>query len=200
MTNIANTVAPKSDQMNADDLIAGPRTITITEVKSIGSPKDAQPIAIGYEGDDGKPWKPCKSMRRVLIQAWGDEGSEFVGRSITLFCDKNVMFGGVAVGGIRISHMSHIDDDLTLQLTVSRGQRRPVRVQKLSSPDPVDLTDTLVELREAAALGMADLKTAWEAAWRNTPKHSQAQLKTHLAGLQETANAAEDDGFPGDRA
>ena len=63
MTDLGKTIAPKSDQLNADDLISGPRTITITNVAS-GS-KD-QPINISFEGDNGKPYRPGKSMRRGL--------------------------------------------------------------------------------------------------------------------------------------
>jgi len=75
MIDIAATCAPKSDQLNADDLIAGPRTITITAVKL--SAED-QPVSIHFQGDDGKPWKPCKSMRRVLMRAWGADGSQYL--------------------------------------------------------------------------------------------------------------------------
>jgi hypothetical protein len=41
--NLENTIIPKSDQLNADDLIGGPRTITITGVKA-GTPE--QPVTI----------------------------------------------------------------------------------------------------------------------------------------------------------
>jgi hypothetical protein len=76
--NLENTIIPKSDQLNADDLIGGPRTITITGVKA-GTPE--QPVTINYQGDDGHPYKPGKSMRRVLVAMWGAEASDYVGRS-----------------------------------------------------------------------------------------------------------------------
>jgi hypothetical protein len=63
-----DTIVPKSDQLNSDDLIGGPRTIRLTKVHLTG---EEQPVALHYEGDDGKPYKPCKSMRRVLVQLWG---------------------------------------------------------------------------------------------------------------------------------
>jgi len=128
MVDMRPTVIAKSDQMNADDLIGRPITITITKVS--GGPKD-QPVSINYEGDGGKPFKPCKSMRRVLIEAWGDDGQQYIGRSMTLFRDENVKWGGVAVGGIRISHMSHIDKPFTLSLAVTRGKKAPNSVQPL---------------------------------------------------------------------
>ena len=104
--DISKTIAPKSEQLNADDLIAGPRTITVTSVKIVA---EDQPVAIHFAGDEGKPYKPCKSMRRVLVRAWGATGRNYVGKSMTLFLDEQVRFGGAAVGGIRISHLSHIE-------------------------------------------------------------------------------------------
>jgi hypothetical protein len=48
-------------------------------------------------------------MRRVLVAMWGAEASAYVGRSLTLFRDPDVKFGGMETGGIRISHATHID-------------------------------------------------------------------------------------------
>lgn len=131
MTDLTPTIIPKSDQLNADDLLVGPRTIRVTKVTSVNSPE--QPISVHYEGGDGKPYKPCKSMRRVMVQLWGPDGSKYTGRSMTLYCDPAVKFGGDEVGGIRISHMSHIDQDVTLNLTATRGKKKPFRVARLVS-------------------------------------------------------------------
>lgn len=125
-------VAPKSDQLNADDLIAGPRTITITRVTGTGNGE--QPVAVYFEGDDGKPLKPCKSMRRVMIAAWGADASQYAGRSMTLYRDPKVKFGGMEVGGIRISHMSHIDREMVMALTVTKAKREPYKVKVLAAP------------------------------------------------------------------
>lgn len=127
--DLTQTIAPKSDQLNADDLIAGEKTITITQVSKSNTPD--QPVAIGFEGDNGKPYKPCKSMRRVLVQVWGKDGQSYVGKSLTLYRDTSVKFGGVDVGGIRISHMSDIDKPITMALTASKTIRKPFTVQPL---------------------------------------------------------------------
>ena len=127
--SLANTITPKSDQANADDLIASPVTVEILAVKQ--GDKEA-PVWIVTSGFDGRPWKPCKSMRRVLISAWGEYGSQWVGKRVTLFCDPEVMYGGVKVGGIRISHMSHIEADLLLSLTATRGKRKPFTVKRMA--------------------------------------------------------------------
>lgn len=130
MTDLSLTIAPKSDQLNADDLIAGPITIRITKVSANPSSAE-QPIAINFEGDNGKPYLPCKSMRRVLVHVWGKDGATYAGRSMTLYRDPKVLFGGLAVGGIRISHMSHLDSDVTMALTATRQSKKPYTVHPL---------------------------------------------------------------------
>lgn len=134
MTSLMTTIAPKSDQLNADDLI-GDRTLTIKVTKVSLLAEADQPIAIGFEGDNGKPYKPCKSMRRVLVNCWGGDGNQFIGRSMTLFRDDKVQFGGLAVGGIRISHLSNIDKDVVMALTASRANRKPYTVKPLKATD-----------------------------------------------------------------
>jgi hypothetical protein len=69
MLDMTQFTAPKSDQLNADDLIGGPRTITVSRVRASESTPE-QPVEIHIEGSD-KPYKPCKSMRRVMITLWG---------------------------------------------------------------------------------------------------------------------------------
>lgn len=131
--DITATLEAKSSQLNTDDLIAGAKTITITKVSS-GSAE--QPVAVSFEGDGGKPWYPCKSMRRVLVAAWGADASQYVGRRVTLFRDPSVIYGGIAVGGIRVSHLSHLDGPLSIALTVTRQKRSPYKVQPLLASPP----------------------------------------------------------------
>lgn len=133
MTDLSKTIAPKSDQLNADDLIAGPKTITVTRVAAGNAD---QPIAVFFEGDNGKPWYPCKSMRRVLVELWGALGAEYTGRALTLYRDPAVKWGGIAVGGIRISHMSNISGDRDLVITESKTKRVPFQVRKLAQRAP----------------------------------------------------------------
>ena len=90
--NISKTITPKSDQLNADDLIGESMTIKIRDVKVLDS--EIQPLQVFFEGDNNKPYKPSKGMRRVLIQLWGVEGDNFIGKSLTLYRDENVKFGG----------------------------------------------------------------------------------------------------------
>jgi len=134
-SDLKNTVIPKSDQLNADDFISGPKTIRVTGVKVLSG--NDQPVSISYEGDMGKPYKPCKSMRRVLIVFWGTDGEDYVGKYMTLFNDTSVKWAGKAVGGIRISHMSDIKEDSTIILTVSRAVKKAFKVLLMKSKPPV---------------------------------------------------------------
>lgn len=124
--DMRQAIAPRSDQINSDDLIGGPRTIRITDVKIVAG---EQPVSIYFEGDNGKPWRPCKSMSRVLVSAWGADASKYIGRSVTLFLDPKVKWGGIAVGGVRISHLSHMDRDMAIALTETRGKKVPFTVR-----------------------------------------------------------------------
>lgn len=173
VTNLRDTVIAKSDQLNSDDLLSGPRTITVTAVKRGSSPD--QPVSVHFEGDNGKPYKPCKTMRKVLVDvAWGENGNDWIGRSMTLFHDPDVKFGGVKVGGIRISHLSHIEQSIAVSLNSTKGKKAPVIIKKLSAekkrePEPEKQPEISKEeivavkrfLMDEAKQGLEALKKAW---------------------------------------
>jgi hypothetical protein len=195
MTDLSATIDPKSNQMNADDLIGGPKTITITRV-SANTSSTEQPIAISYQGDNGKPFFPCKSMRRVLVSVWGKDGAAYAGRSLTLYRDPTVTWGGLAVGGIRISHMSGMDADMTMALTATKQSRKPYTVKRLKdapktadtpAPSPAPEFDPMPLARAAAAKGKAAF-TAW---WNGDGKEYREQVKPNMAELTELATTAD---------
>jgi len=158
MTDLRSTVAPKSDQLNSDDLIGQTMTVRVTKVSLLAEAD--QPIAINFDGDGGKPYKPCKSMRRVLIIVWGDDGNKYIGRSMTLYRDEKVMFGGLAVGGIRISHMSDIEGPVTMALTATRASRKPYTVRPLMVPEVAPQPATPAASPEAIAAAVAQCEAA----------------------------------------
>lgn len=176
MTSLAKSIEPKSDQINADDLIGKSMTIKVSRVTGIEG--DAQPISIHFEGDNGKPYKPCKSMRRVLVMTWGDKGNEYVGRSMTLYRDEKVMFGGIAVGGIRISHLSHIDKEVTMALTASRASRKPYTVKPLIGSEPSAVTEEAKAF--AQEIEIADIP---EKFWLLEARYKEIVLKLEAARL-----------------
>lgn len=168
--DLTSTIEPRSDQQNYDDYIAGSRVVTISAVTK-GTAE--QPVNVELREYPGRPYKPNKSMRRILVIAWGVDSSTYAGRQMRLRGNPSVMYGGKPVGGIEIEALSHIDKPFTIALTVTRGKRAPYVVQPLAdAPNP--LADavtrarharTKVELRplykKAANLGM-DTTTAAE--------------------------------------
>ena len=128
--NFRDTIIPNSAQLNSEQLLGGPMTITITSV-SRGTAD--QPIVLNYMDDNGRPYKPGKSMRKVLVFAWGDDGSKWVGRTLTIYNKTDVRYAGVEVGGIRISGMSHIEADIKLSLTSTRGKKEQYVIKKIEA-------------------------------------------------------------------
>ena len=150
----ADTIKPKSDQLNADDLLVGPMTVTVTDVKR--GPVD-QPVHISIEGQ--QPYKPCKSLRLVIISALCDKGADWIGKSMTLYCDPSVKFGGVELGGIRISHMSDIKAVMNIMLTASRGRKSMFTIKPL-----------VVEAKKESVVELSDNDKLWVDAFKNNPK------------------------------
>lgn len=168
------TVVPKSDQINADDLIGGPRTITITRMAI--DPTTEQPVSVFFEGDGGKPYKACKSMRRVMIRAWGPDASKYVGQSMTLYCDPNVMFGGMKVGGIRISHMTGLSETLNVALTATKAKRAIFTVRPLTIAKPVETKPEPEKPAEPPTMDNAKTQTAFNDAFEAALKGADGPL------------------------
>lgn len=190
--DMSGTIAPKSEQINADDFLSGPRTVTIRDVK--GNDGNAeQPVNVFIDGNN-KPYRPCKQMRRVMVAIWGSDAREYVGRSMTLYRDPEVTWGGMKVGGIRISHMSHMDREVTLALTVTQKQRKPYRVDPLQAEPPRDPGITSDAALAIAKTHAAKGKDAF-LRWYNTDKGKAVRelIKSHmddLKGICAEADAA----------
>lgn len=121
----------KSDQLNADDLIGSPITITITDVTI--NEGGEQKVAVHYQGENGRPFKPCKTMMRVMSFGLGDDPDSWVGHSLTLYNDQSVVYAGEKVGGIRISHMSGITKPIELAIQKSKGKKQQYKVLPLQT-------------------------------------------------------------------
>lgn len=165
MNDMSVVIQPKSDQVNADDFIGGPRTFTIEAVHI--NPDADQPVQIQLVGEK-RVWRPCKSMSRVLVAGWGPDAKTYTGRSVTLYRDPKVKWGGMEVGGIRISHMTHIDRDMMIQLTATKGKRAPHVVKPLAAevkPIPAKGKQTAEEWADAhvAAIEAAETIEALDA-------------------------------------
>lgn len=131
MIDVSDTIIAKSDQLNADDLVE-PITIRVREVTKFVE-NGAKCFSVKYEGDEGRPFKPCKTVRRILVRAWGKDATQWTGRLMTLFCDPSVKWGGKAVGGIRVSHLSHINGVINISLSETRGMKKPHTIKPLAN-------------------------------------------------------------------
>lgn len=141
--DITDTLAPKSDQLDAVELAGGPRTVTITSA-SPGSAE--QPVNVHLAEVD-RPWRPAKTVRRLLAAAWGTDTTTWTGRRATIYLDPHVRYAGKEVGGIRVSALSGIDKPLTVPVIETRGKITQITVQPLpdtaqpAAPDISQITD-----------------------------------------------------------
>ena len=126
------TIEKKTDQLNYEDFLGGvTRIVTIAGVKA-GTKEQQYDIAI--EGDS-RVWRPAVTVLKLLVAAWGDDATEWVGRHAELYGDPTIMFGRDRVGGIRVSRVSHIDKPVTASLTETRGKRKSHTVEPLPEID-----------------------------------------------------------------
>ena len=145
MVDIAKAIEPRSDQQNYDDYVAGPRTVTVTEVDR----DKEQRVSIHLAEYPGRPFKPSKTNLRLIAQAWGTEAAAWTGRRMTLAGDPTVKFGGQQVGGIRVVALSHIDKPFTAALTATRGKRATYKVDALpDAPAPPPIPEDVQTLAQ----------------------------------------------------
>lgn len=128
----AADIAAKSDQLNADDLVGGPLVATITRVTR-GQPD--QPWNVHLDRWP-HPWRPSKGQRRLIVELFGPQSQAWIGRTIRLYREPSVTWGGQAVGGIRLSGASGLDAPRTCLVTVARGKKAPQLVEPIDAPRP----------------------------------------------------------------
>lgn len=192
MNDMSAVIVAKSDQWNADDFVEGPRTFTIEDVQI--RPGTEQPVQIKLAGSP-KFFRPCKTVSRVLVAAWGADANLYRGRSLTLYTDPSVTWGGMKVGGIRVSHMSDLTAPLVIALQEKKGSRKMTTVNPLKVAPPAEqptLEDAELSLRSAPDLDT--LKAVWaNKAMRPFREQLQAVLEERKQALTPP-----DDGFGDD--
>lgn len=136
--DLEKAIAPKSDQLNSVDLVSGDITVEILNITHF--PGDKQRYHFDIEGYPGRPWKPCKTMLRLLFHIWSKEAkrkvspSEWIGRSVGLYCDDTVQYGGKKDPGIRVNGLSHISKPYTLEVAITRGKYKTVTINPITTP------------------------------------------------------------------
>ena len=141
--DIEKACLPKIDHLTYNHVKLGAIIAKVAKVRK-GKSKE-RPIQIDFEphercvDQDGKPlhYLPCKGMIRVLVDAWGKNGREdWIGKSMELFGNPEVIYAGKKKGGIQISRLSHIEKPRETQLTISQGNTVPFCVGVLETPKP----------------------------------------------------------------
>ena len=171
--DISDTLAPKSDQLDAVDLVgAPPRIFTIVKVGKGSS--DEQPVQVTL-AEFPRVWRPGKSMRRVLASCWGTDASAWAGRRVELFCDEEVTFGSEKVGGIRISRLSDISGPKSVPIIIKKGRSGGYKVGALPE---------LTAEEKVASL---------RAEWKNASPERRKVIEADVAALTgQAAPAAQD--------
>lgn len=119
MEDVRRSTRAKSDQLNADDLCGGMITGIITSIKRGSS---EQPVQIQLSCWH-VPWKPCKTEMRVLSGLFGEDPNLWLGKTLRLKRDPRALWGGEAVGGVRIDGASGISAEYRVMLAFSRGKK-----------------------------------------------------------------------------
>lgn len=185
--DLSDTIKAKSDQLNASE-IAGEKTIKITGAKKVSSD---QPVVISYEGDDGKPWKPCLSMRRVLAHLWGEK-VDMTGRMVTLVCDPTVTWAGEEVGGIRIKAMSHIDGAKTVPLRASKHKVKKYKIEAIAVTETKLKVDA-AELHKAAETWAKKGEDAYKEFYMGLSNDERAAIQDKHEDYKKLAKEANDE-------
>ncbi len=182
MSDITETLAPKSDQLDNIDLATGPRVFTVT---SVDVRKGAEQPVVIHLAEFERPWKPGVTMRRVLAQCWGVDSSKWAGQRVELFRDPDVTYGKDKPGGTRIRRISGIDKPVAADVMLSQGRMGKYAVDPLpdalaqSKPAPAQHFPTREEV--AACTNLHQLQ-AWSAASTGARKDA---IEARIAELME---------------
>jgi hypothetical protein len=189
--DISKALVAKSDMLNASDLTGAPIVATVEAVRRGDA---AKPVIVDLVGMDGRPWKPSKGMLRVIAHAWGVESDAWVGRSVKLINNPEVIYAGEAVGGVEVVAMSHIDKAFTIPVRISQKKVKQHHVAVLAEPvtEPWQAQWQAIKNALTAAGYEGDgpqmLATAGQvigAAWEHPNKISAEDAQKILAAVRE---------------
>ena len=190
--DVTKMCAAKSDQINAIDLISGPRIAKITDVKIFTETE--QPIHVVLDGDTKRPWKCSKTSVRVLAALYSKDASKWIGKHIEIYCDETVLWGGQQVGGVRQSKAEGIAAPKRLTLTKSRQKKETVVINPLSADDikahyaelegkpvttPQEINRDALRTEMESVADDKDAKAKW---WRGLTDEEKAAVKEMAAG------------------
>lgn len=182
MSEMLETITPKADQLNFDDFIG--RENLLIKITKVTISKSDQPVSIFFENDNGKPYKPSKGMRRIIIECWGDKKENYIGRSLKLFGNPKVKWAGKEAGGIQIAELSNLDATKTINLTVAKGKREPFTVNPLK-------VSALDELKSSGLLSAKNGMEAFTVWGKGLTAEQKASLGGYIKELMVVAKNAD---------
>lgn len=183
--DMTESIQPRSDQINADSLIGGPQTYTIEKVTEGAA---EQPFDFHLIESPGRVYRPSKSMRRVIVEAWGPKTENYAGKRLTIYRNPEIRFGRDKVGGLEISHLSHISKPLEVNLTATRGKRKPFKVNPLPDAAPAEQPDW-DDLITQADGEVHTLRAIWQdASQRGAPEDVLNRIKEAATAAQKESN------------
>lgn len=181
------TAPPRSDQLNGDDFSGG-RTATVTIAGIKEGSTELAPYDISLTEVRGRVWRPPLTVLRLLMAAWGDDSADWVGRKVTLYRDDSVRVGKEVMGGIRVSHASHLptgNKPFTTKITSTRGRKSPVTVQPIPADAPTSTpaqTHTEPTAEQVAASCNLDELRGW---WEQSGPERRTQIEARVAELSQ---------------
>ena len=145
--DMAESLKPKSNQLNGDNLRAGPIIARVTGCRKVRD--QVRPYVFSLS-DGHMPWKPCLTMRRLLTDVNGtSKTSAVVGQYIEFYRDPDVTYGKDRCGGIRVSGMSAVKGpprNVTLRTSQTKCTTYTVRsIRPQSSGAPTANLDKFLE-------------------------------------------------------
>lgn len=191
----------KSDQLNSCDIMGGSLVSKIVDVKAGNAD---QPVAIVIDSWP-QPWKPSKTSLRVLCACWGNDPSQWIGRYAVLYNDETVTWGGEAIGGIRASHLSHIDGTKKVAVNIKKGKKgvqtvEPYYPQETQAPiEPTYWPDEAFEKQVAKVRpGETDAESVIVALEKKAPltEGQKARLRRAAAAIAPEPDTVVDEPPP----
>lgn len=131
--DLSESFASASEQLTYPDI--GERILNVTVAKVVPRGDKPKDPAIHLTEFPGKPLLPGVNVGSVLRKAWGLDGKAWVGRTMTIYGDPEVFFGKDKTGGVRVSHVSHIDAPVSVPRR-GKGARGQITVQPLADESP----------------------------------------------------------------
>jgi hypothetical protein len=127
----------------------------------------------------------------LLVRVWGPDANKYIGQSLTIYCDPTVTWAGKPEGGIRVSHMTGLDEEIVEYMRTSREKTKPYKILPLATAPAASTTDAAEKWTNTYIGKLQASKTLDDvAALENGQAARLTELKTKRPELHERIAAA----------